>query len=935
MVTHLNQGTMTGHLRRARVILSATLATALVLPAAAAAQEATGRIAGRVVHAGTGQGITGVQIVVAGTTTGTLSGIDGRYSLGGVPAGTIDLSLRRLGFQPLIVTGIEVPGGDGVEQDLAMEPAMVQLSEVTVSAEAQGGSIAGALNAQRNAVNIVTAITNEQISRSPDGDAAAAMQRVSGVTVQDGKYLVVRGLGERYTTTSLNGARLPSPEPERKVVPLDLFPSGLLETIVASKNFTPDQPGDFSGAQVDIRTREFPASRRLSYSVGLGGNSIASGSSIVAPQSDGREWLGLAGSRRQLPDLVASFGDFSQQNPTQAEANAMVRSFRNIWMPQAGSASPNFSGSISLGGTDPILGRDMGYLASLSYSNSREVRDREVRGYPDATIQQDGGFRTIDRFEGQTGRNSVLWGGLLNFSTLVGTSSRLLLNNSYARTADNEARSEAGYSENLGRELLVDRLRFVSRSVRTNQLSGEHQIGDSHRIDWAYTNAGVSRDEPDRSEIVYTRDSPTSTRYWLDDPQSAARTFASLSEMSNSFSTDYRVQFGDPLRENFVKVGGLARHTSRDAHNRVYSIQAPTLGMEGRELDPQTLFDSYSNGSDAVFRVVPLSQGGSYGARDLLGAGYAMAQWSPMERLRVITGARIEYNRVELDAEPTIGAAIRTTPEFTDVLPSLALNYSLTDDQNLRLSTSRTLARPEYRELAPVQFRDVIGAENVRGNPDLVRTLVQNVDLRWEWYPSHGEVLSVALFGKRFDKPIEQVFRGTSGTRLITYANAREAVNYGVEFETRNSLRFIAPVLEPLSFVSNVTLMQSEISIGDNPNFQPVDRPMVGQAPYVVNAGLTWESFGSGTSATLLYNRVGRRIHSASEAPFPSVYDEARDVLDMSLRFPLPGGMMGKLDARNLLDEPYLRTQGNVVRESYYSGRSFSLGISWSGGFSP
>src|SRR5690606_32560594 len=162
--------------------------------------------------------------------------------------------------------------------------------------------------------------------------------------------------------------------------------------------------------------------------------------------------------------------------------------------------------------------------------------------------QQDGGFRTIDRFEGQTGRNSVLWGGLLNFSTLVGTSSRLLLNNSYARTADNEARSEAGYSENLGRELLVDRLRFVSRSVRTNQLSGEHQIGDSHRIDWAYTNAGVSRDEPDRSEIVYTRDSPTSTRYWLDDPQSAARTFASLSEMSNSFSTDYRVQFGDPLR---------------------------------------------------------------------------------------------------------------------------------------------------------------------------------------------------------------------------------------------------------------------------------------------------------------------------------------------------------------------------------------------------
>src|SRR5690606_28705156 len=171
---------------------------------------------------------------------------------------------------------------------------------------------------------------------------------------------------------------------------------------------------------------------------GLGGNSLASGSSIVAPPSDGPEWIGLAGSRRQLPGIVAGFGDFSSASPTQAEANAMVRSFRNVWRPEHGSVAPNMSASVSLGGSDPIFGRDIGYLASLTYSNSREIRDREVRAYPDATIQPDGGFRTIDRFEGQTGRNSVLWGGLMNVSTLLGTSSRLQFNNSYSRTSDNE-----------------------------------------------------------------------------------------------------------------------------------------------------------------------------------------------------------------------------------------------------------------------------------------------------------------------------------------------------------------------------------------------------------------------------------------------------------------------------------------------------------------
>src|SRR5688572_4665233 len=240
-----------------------------------AAQEATGRITGRIVDARTGAGLADVGVQVVGvmpgvTSSGTTSGIDGRYSLPRLPAGTVTLHLRRLGYQAKTITGVFLPANGAVEQNVTLDPATVQLTATVVTADAERGTVSAALDQQRNATGIVSAVTSEQIQRSPDSDAAQAVQRVSGVTVQDGRYVFVRGLGERYTTTSLNGARMPSPEPERKVVPLDLFPAGLVQTITTSKTFTPDQPGDFSGATVDIRTREFPATRQFTYSMSTG-----------------------------------------------------------------------------------------------------------------------------------------------------------------------------------------------------------------------------------------------------------------------------------------------------------------------------------------------------------------------------------------------------------------------------------------------------------------------------------------------------------------------------------------------------------------------------------------------------------------------------------------------------------------------------------------
>ncbi len=885
----------------------------------------TGRVVGRIVDAASGEGLAGVGVQIPGTTIGGQSGLDGRFSIHGIPAGVVSIQARRIGFTPKTVTEIAVPGGGVVEQDISLSPAAVTLTATVVTASTERGTVNEALDAQRTAVNVVNAVTREQIARSPDSDAAQAVQRVSGVTVQEGKYVFVRGLGERYTTTSLNGARIPSPEPERKVVPLDLFPSALIQSVTTSKSFTPDQPADFSGAQVNILTREFPARRQTQITSSFGYNDAATGRMIVSPITLGRDWLGFAGSERQLPPLVVAAGTFEPE-PSQDQVNVMVNSFRNAWTPRLEKGSPNRSFGISTGGNTSVLGVRTGYIGSLSYSYGQEIRDDEVRAYAEPTD----GTTEIDRFEGSTGRASVLWGGLFNASLMFGANTRLSFNNTYNRSADSEARREAGFNNNLGTRLIIDRLRFVERSVRSNQIAANRQFGARGRLNLAFTSSSVSRNEPDRSEFVRADAGDGQAPYWLEYPQAAVRTYGRLTESNYNTSADYSLQFGAPERQHEIKIGGLYRFTDRVSNNRVYSILGRSLSLENRRLPAEEIFDGrFAGPTDAYFRITPLSQGGSYSAEDELMSGYAMLDGSLTQRLHLIGGARLERSEVVVNASPTVGAAVRANPVYTDVLPSLVVNFRASDRHVLRLSASQTLSRPEYREQAEVGYREVLGGENIIGNSGLRRTLIQNADARWEFYPAPGEVLSLGLFGKRFDDPIERVYLATSGTRVITFVNADAATNFGAEIELRTGLDRIAQFLSPFSIFSNATIMRSNVKLTAAQEVTQEERAMVGQAPYVVNAGLSFAPAGSSLSATLLFNRVGRRVYSASEIPLPLTYEDARSGLDISIRTPFFGGLSAKLDGKNLLDSPYVLRQGTVTRESYRGGRVYSIGLSW------
>ena len=908
--------------------LMLAIAAAVVPAFSAGAQSAdapVGRITGRVIDSKTGQGIPSAGVQLVGTTIGTQSGIDGRYTIARLPAGTTTLQVRRIGYGPKTITGIVVPANGSIELDISLTSADVQLAAVSVTATKEKGTVNEALNLQRTATNAVNAITAEQIARSPDGDAAQAAQRVSGVTVQDGKYLQVRGLSERYTTASLNGARIPSPEPERKVVPLDLFPANLLQDVTTTKTFTPDQPGDFAGANVNIRTKEFPASRQINYSTSFGANSRVLGQTLPFAPRAGGELLGFANSNRQIPNAISQANFLG--NVSQGQFNQMAQQQRNVWNPTPRSGGPNGSFGASTGG-NTILGKRIGYVLSGSYGYSEEVRSDEQYA-----VGNQGANNTVvplTSVSGSTGRSSAQWGGIANLSTLVGKGSRLSLNSTMTRSADNEARTDRGFDENLGDSIARTTLRYVERGVATVTGAGEHQLGDRNKTAWAATYANTGRREPDRSDVVYARNN-TGQYTLLSSLDGARRLYFDLAETNNTAQIDHTITIGEVANQNTLKVGAYARSTDRRADAPIYAFLSRAADNV-RSQQPDVIFGADQACSNcSLINVQPVGQAGSYTAEDRTMAGYLMTDWGLGSRVRIIAGARVESADITVDASTQGGFTSSANLNNTDVLPSLLVNTKLTETQSLRFGITRTLARPEYRELAPVTFRDVLGGVSVTGNDQLRRSLIDNIDLRYEAFPNPGEVLSIGVFAKRFDSPIERIEQATSGAYQARFQNALSAVNAGVELEVRKQLGFLGGWAEPLTGFSNVTLMSSSVDLDTLGGLTVTDRTrrLVGQAPYVVNAGMTYSSLSGSTNATILYNVVGERIQAAGVVPLPNIVEKPRHMVDLSLRFPVMGSLSGRVDARNLLDARYRFMQGNLEREGFNAGRTFSVGFSW------
>jgi hypothetical protein len=559
---------------------------------------------------------------------------------------------------------------------------------------------------------------------------------------------------------------------------------------------------------------------------------------------------------------------------------------------------------------------------------NQEIRSDELRqlvvGGGNATV------RAYNTYRGATGRTNTLWGGIGNFSTMLGSRSRLAFNNIYNQSADNEAHSDEGFDEQLStdptaRTSSVRRswLDFVERTVRSNQIKAEHALGSRLNLDWSFTTSEVTRWQPDHTDLFYMRQSPSDPYFLPNDPKASRRLYAYLDETVLNPGANLRVTIGPEEHPLQLKVGTQVRATHRRAALDPYLVTPTAVTQAQLELQPDSLFSSLATAGRIAVQRDP--DAGFYKANDRVNAGYAMLEIPIGSRMSLISGARVEGWRLALRSEKYLGERFDSVYTNTDILPAVTLNIKIGDSQNLRLAAARTLSRPEYRELSTLQEKGPVGDLDFVGNPSLQRALINNYDARWEMYPESGELLSVGLFAKKFDHPIEKVQISTNGGNIYSFVNASSARNFGVELEARKR------ILAPVTLFGNVTLMQSKIVPGnsDISALTSANRPMVGQAPYVVNAGLSYANSTGALSATALFNVVGRRITATGTKPTPDTYLEPRNMVDFSLSFPLWGSTSAKVNGSNLLDSQYREVAGGITRLSYRTGRVFSLGLSF------
>ncbi|MGK7310757.1 MAG: TonB-dependent receptor domain-containing protein [Candidatus Longimicrobiales bacterium M2_2A_002] len=902
----------------------------------------TGRILGRVVEQSTGERVAQAEVAVRGGPA-TLTDLNGRFVLTSVPAGTVALTVQALAYGSKTVTGVEVPAGGVVQLDIAVESRAIQMEEIRVSAERERGSTVYLLDERRTSNAMVEAVGSEQISRQPSSDAADVAQRMTGVTVSDGRYVFIRGLGERYSQTTLNGSSLPSPEPEKDVVPLDLFPSGFLESLKTQKSYTPDLAADFSGGSVQINTRDFPSQFAGQISVSTSFNTESQfADGFLRHGSGGTDWIGLDDGTRAYPQTVQALmggvrsGERLPSDPQQRIAIAeSLRSMDQGFAPTSGATPLNRSLSASLGGRTDLGGvSELGFFFAGTYSDKYTIRDNEIERKWRA-----GAFRETTaelstpnvEYTFNRGTRTVSWGTIGNVSWKPNVDHKISLKTTVNLNTEDESRTYTGQNnEDIGGELLSQRARFVERLMLWGQLSGEHLAPLDSRLEWRVTGARANREEPLLRETIYVYDDNRQDFFLLDFTESARYFSSELVDDDLNGEVDWRIPFPFFDRAGWLKIGGAYRTRDRSfgARRLNWRFLGATIPDLDAALDTAAIVaGSPGAGEFAIDEVV--EPGDVYEVTDRRTAGYAMLELPVTGRLKAVVGARYEQYDLELTSRDSTLQDLNRI----DVAPALNVSYALTDDLKLRGAWSRTLDRPELRELAPFQFTEATSLRQLVGNPQLVPAEINSMDLRMDWFFGPNEILSFGGFYKDMENPIEQVFIAAASS-AYSFQNAETATIYGLELDAQVGLGRVAGSLESFGLQANYSRIFSEVTVRQEGIFQPtnLERPLEGQAPYVMNAGITYAG-ESGVDAGVYFNRFGERLTAAGGSGLPDIYEQPRNAVDANVSFPIRSDLRVKLKGTNLFDEEhqYLQSANGYTRTQrrYTVGRTFSVGLSW------
>lgn len=847
---------------------------------------------------------------------------NGRFRLD-LPPGEYTLRVSYELHRPERAENVRVVAGRALRVDFKLVPDESAVEEFVIEGQADRASIEGQNLERRRSAAVGDIVGRRDIARTPDRNAAEAARRVVGATIVGGRFVYVRGLGERYTNAELNGAPLPSPEPDRQTVALDLFPALALDSLTIVKQFTPDVPGDFAGGSVRIVTRSFPRERVLELSLsGTYDTATTFRAGLSAPGS-GTDFLGFDTGLRQLPDGLPDIklDSGGSDDETRFFWGRQINSFMSARPTRFG---PDYSMSFVYGDATKLNpDTKLGAIGALSYGRSFERRGLVLKNYLPATAPGGPiGARVGDDFRGQEGYDRVRWGAFGNVSVELSRKHELALTLLHSQAADDLASELEGTTEASPGTRRTIHLEYTSRALSYGQLRGSHQFAGplGLELDWFASLARAARDQPDTRDTEYSRIEATpdqeASYVWAASPTSGLHFYSDQSEITRSAGLD----FTHPLTASKssppkLKLGGLLSLRGRDFSARRFVFE-PVRATAAEFIDATRCpgGDWDPSCPNRVFRAENINEGGiilrestlrfdEYEASTNVYAVYAMLDVEVLPSLRAVGGARLEVtdqNFLGWDPFDRENTELGADLDSVDVLPALSLVYALTKKHNTRFGLSKTLARPQLREIAPFLSNSFTGRFPEQGNPDLELTNILNADLRFEYFPTPREVAAFSFFYKHFEKPIEQVLLPGTQSGLLTFANAEDASLIGVELEGRKGLGFLNEALAPFTFIGNVTFAHSRVNLGDRAGIATnPSRALAQQSPYIVNLSLDYES-AAGTDVRVLYNVFGPRITAVGSNGVPDVFELPRHTVDATVaqridRFEL------KLTLQNLL----------------------------------
>ena len=919
---------------------------------------------GRVVSAQTGEALPYATVALsklgspadtAGTSAGgAFSMADGTYRLPAAP-GTYRLIVSFVTYRTKKSAVFEVKAGaPPVSMDFALIPEAAQIQTIQVTAKVIRDSDAAVLAKQRRAPAVSDGVGANQIAKTSDSNAAEVMQRVTGVSTIAGRYVYVRGLGERYSSTEINGATIGTPEPNRRVVPLDLFASGLLDNVVVQKTYTPDQPGEFGGGVVNISTRDFPGKRIADFSISSGINGSTTGKGFQQPAGGRWDFLGFGDGMRDLPEPIKQLPANQRVQVTYCDTcpglhpdqiAQLGRSFNKNWTATAKRALPSLGLSGTYGNEVHLFDRPLGVLASFSYSGGRQYsQGRDLFLSPDvAHIKVNTDYQT------QTWTSSVLWGALLNSSYRVNDFNTVTLRAMYNRSAEDETRTYQGYNDDWTAYASNMRFDYVDRGLFAGSVSASSFLGWPHgsTLDLRFNYSRANRDEPDRRSYTYTRDDPSVP--WTLSAKGGesyiTRKFGAMLEEERGPEAVVSLPFKQWSHlDSKLKAGFSYRNKDRDSRWRSFYFKQPHIDSLSELPINRLMADSLISGDNQRpgFILDEATQPtDNYRAHQDVTSEYLMSDLALNSRLRAVGGARVEHARVSFDAWDIFGKA-PDEPSYhvrrnnTDVLPSVNLTYTASSATNVRAAFSSTISRPDFRELSQQYMYDFVSGYPEIGNPQLKRARIHNWDLRVENYPGANELLAISVFYKKLIDPIERSLQGANGQLVYKPVNAHSGYLQGAEAEARLGLDRVANPLAPFGLSANYTRVKSDTDIKGLGVETESHRPLQGQSSYVLNLGLFYSRSAKGLSGAVMYNVFGRRLASAGAEGLPDIYEQPRQSLDLTATRPV-GPSKLKLSLENLLNQDVRFEQsalrgkiqaGQRLVHSTHAGRGVSLSLS-------